>query len=176
MALVADNVRVAVTGGVYVGAIGTATPANATAPVDAKLKDLGYISEDGVTQSIDSDTNEIKAWQNGDVVRVIQTSHKVTFQFTLIETNEEVLKLFYADAAANGSLVKMTGAQSPHQTFVLDVLDGKKVLRIVIPDGQVTERGEVTYKNGEAVGYQVTVTAYPDSQGVKAYKHLGTKL
>ena len=30
MALVADNVRVAVTGGVYVGAIGTATPANAT--------------------------------------------------------------------------------------------------------------------------------------------------
>ena len=73
MALVADNVRVAVTGGVYVGAIGTATPANATAPVDAKLKDLGYISEDGVTQSIDSDTSEIKAWQNGDVVRVIQT-------------------------------------------------------------------------------------------------------
>ena len=173
MALVADNVRVAVTGGVYVGAIGTAIPANATAPVDVKLKDLGYISEDGVTQSIDSDTSEIKAWQNGDVVRVIQTSHKVTFQFTLIETNEEVLKLFYADAAANGSLVKMTGAQSPHQTFVLDVLDGKKVLRIVIPDGQVTERGEVTYKNG---GYQVTVTAYPDSQGVKAYKHLGTKL
>ena len=34
----------------------------------------------------------------------------------------------------------------------------------------------MTYKNGEAVGYQVTVTAYPDSQGVKAYKHLGTKL
>jgi hypothetical protein len=48
-------------------------------------------------------------------------------------------------------------------------VDGDVDIRIVIPDGQVTERGDVTYANGEAIGYDVTVTAYPDDSGVKAY-------
>ena len=49
MALVAENVRVAVTGAVMVG------PTSAPAPTDADtpptgFDDLGYISEDGVTE------------------------------------------------------------------------------------------------------------------------------
>ena len=172
MALTASNVRVGVTGAIYKAPLKTAAPANATAAIDARFKDLGYISEDGVTQTIDSDKSEIKAWQNGDIVRTIQTSHNVSFQFTLIETNEEVLKLYYADPTATATAVKVTGAQSAHDSYVLDVLDGDKTIRIVIPDGQVTERGEITYKTDEAIGYQVTVAAYPDATGAKAYLYL----
>lgn len=172
MALTASNVRVGVTGAIYKAPLKTAAPANAAAAIDARFKDLGYISEDGVTQTIDSDKSEIKAWQNGDIVRTIQTSHNVSFQFTLIETNEEVLKLYYADPTATATAVKVTGAQSAHDSYVLDVLDGDKTIRIVIPDGQVTERGEITYKTDEAIGYQVTVVAYPDATGAKAYLYL----
>ena len=172
MALNASNVRVGVTGAIYKAPLKTAAPANATAAIDARFKDLGYISEDGVTQTIDSDKSEIKAWQNGDIVRTIQTSHNVSFQFTLIETSEEVLKLYYADPNATATAVKVTGAQSAHDSYVLDVLDGDKTIRIVIPDGQVTERGEITYKTDEAIGYQVTVTASPDATGAKAYLYL----
>ena len=175
MANVADNVRVGITGGFFVGPVKTTLPASASASIDPKFKDLGYISDDGVTQTIDSDTSDIKAWQNGDVVRTIQTSHKVSFKMTLIETNEEVLKLYYADSTATATAVKMTGAQAPHFSGVFDVLDGNKVIRVAIPDGQVTERGDVTYKNDEAIGYEVTITCYPDANGVKAYKYLGTK-
>lgn len=175
MANVADNVRVGITGGMYVGPVKTTLPASASASIDPKFKDLGYISADGVTQTIDSDTSDIKAWQNGDVVRTIQTSHKVSFKMTLIETNEEVLKLYYADSTATATAVKMTGAQAPHFSGVFDVLDGNKVIRVAIPDGQVTERGDVVYKNDEAIGYEVTITCYPDANGVKAYKYLGTK-
>jgi hypothetical protein len=47
--------------------------------------------------------------------------------------------------------------------------DGSDLIRIVVPDGQVVERGDVVYKNDTPIGYQVTVTAYPDASGVKAY-------
>lgn len=174
MANIAANVRVGINGAFYTGPLKTPLPNGASAPVDQKFKDLGYISDDGVAQTIDSDTSEIKAWQNGDVVRVIQTSHKVSFKMTLIETNEEVLRLYYADPTATSSLVKMTGNQAPHFSGVFDVLDGDKIIRVTIPDGQVTERGDVNYK-GEVIGYEITVTCYPDSSGVKAYLHLGSK-
>ena len=39
----------------------------------------------------------------------------------------------------------------------------------------MTERGDVVYKNDEAIGYEVTITCYPDQNGVKAYKYLGTR-
>ena len=55
---------------------------------------------------------------------------------------------------------------------MLEVRDGAKTVRIVLPDAQITERGEVTYKTDEAVAYDVTITAYPDKNGVKAYIYL----
>jgi len=45
--------------------------------------------------------------------------------------------------------------------MVIDVIDGDDALRIVVPESQVTTRGTVTYANGSAVGYPVTVTGYP---------------
>ena len=91
---------------------------------------------------------------------------------TMIETKKEVLELFYSDPDATATAVKITGKQAKHETYVLDVLDGDKTVRLVIPDGQVVERGEVTFKNEEAIGYQVTIVAYPDSKGVKVYQYM----
>lgn len=174
MANQASNVRVAVSGAFYKAPLATPLPtsAAATPPLNTAFVDLGYISEDGVTQTIDADTSDIKAWQNGDIVRTIQTSHKVSYQMTMIETKKEVLELFYSDPDATAAAVKITGKQAKHETYVLDVLDGDKTVRLVIPDGQVTERGEVTFKNEEAIGYQVTIVAYPDNKGVKVYQYM----
>lgn len=172
MALDAKNVRVAVTGAALVAPLGTTAPTNSTTAVAATFKDVGYISEDGVTQSISTDVSDIKAWQNGDVVRKVQTSHDYTLQFSMIETTDTTLKLYYADSTATAGAVKVTGAQSAHNVWVLDVKDGDDTIRIVLPDAQITERGEVTFKNDEAVGYDITLTAYPDTSGVKAYIYL----
>lgn len=169
MAQVAENVRVALTGAMMVAPIGTALPGDADVKPNEAFVDVGYIHADGVTQTIDAETTDIKAFQNGDIVRTIQTSHKVTFSFTMIETNDVSLKLYYADPDGTVKAVKLTGRQSPHNEWVFDVLDGDYVIRIVIPNGQIVERGEVTYKNDDAIGYPVTVAAYPDDDGVKAY-------
>ena len=37
------------------------------------------------------------------------------------------------------------------------------VIRRFVPEAEVTERGEVTFSASDALGYEVTVTAYPNS-------------
>jgi hypothetical protein len=170
MTLTADNVRVGVTGGAYTAPDGTTLPEDATEALEAAFADVGYISEDGVVQSIGADITDIKAWQNGDVVRKIQTSHDLTYAFTMIETSDVTLEAYYGNYAAGE--VQITGDQLPHGPWVLSVIDGDAEIRIVIPDGQVTERGDISYVNGDAVGYPITISCFPDDDGVKAYMYL----
>jgi len=167
MALDADNVRVAISGGVFTAPTGTALPTTADATLNVAFTDLGYVSEDGIVESQEADVTDIVAWQNGDVVRKVQTSHDLTYELTLIETKDAVLETYYG--ALSSGVVEVTGDQLGRQSWVIDVIDGDHDIRVVIPEGQVTERGEVTYANGEAISYQVTITAYPDVTGVKAY-------
>lgn len=166
MALDATNVRVGVTGAVYVAPSDTTVPTDAATELDPAFEDVGYVSEDGVTETHDTDTEDIRAWQNGDLVRRVQTSHDVTFAFTMLETSEITLREYYGNYTDGD--IEITGDELPHRAWVLSVEDGDHVLRVVIPDGQITERGDITYSNGEAVGREVTITAYPVA-GVKAY-------
>lgn len=174
------KVRVGVTGAVYVAPAGTDLPDDAATALPVAHEDVGYISEDGVTETQDTDTNDIMAWQNGAKVRKVQTSHDLTYQFTMIETSEVTLREYYGNFTAGNpsgtpatdDTVVIDGSELPHRVWVLSVLDGDHVLRIVIPDGQVTERGDITYSNGEAVGREVTITCYPDSSGNKAYIYM----
>jgi hypothetical protein len=169
----ASNVRVGVTGGAYTAPDGTTLPTDPSTALDGAFVDVGYISEDGVTQSIGADVTDITAWQNADVVRKIQTSHDLTYQFTMIETSEVTLEAYYGNYTTG--TVEITGAQLPHGPWVLSVIDGDAEIRIVIPDGQVTERGDIVYQNGDAVGYPITISCFPDDDEVKAYMYLDTE-
>lgn len=170
MALTAANVRVAVTGAVYTAPAGTALPTDTTTALNVAFVELGYVSEDGITQSINSDTTTIKAWQNADTVRTLQTSHDLTYTLTLLETSTDVLKAYYSGAPTS-SLAEIKGGQGLRQEWVIHITDGVKLIRLVIPDGQVTDQGDITYANADAIGYQITITCYPDGSGVKAYMY-----
>lgn len=167
MALTAANVRAGTTGALYVADTGTTLPTGATGAPAAGFGEVGYLSDDGITQSIAADQTEINGWQNADVVRVIKTSHSVTYAFTMIETNNEVLEVYYGNVVAGA--VVINGDDMPHRSWVLDVIDGTTTTRVVIPDAQVTAWNDVLYQNGEEVGYGVTLTCYPDVTGNKVY-------
>ncbi len=167
MALDADNVRVAVTGAVYVAPTGTTLPVTADNILDAAFDDLGYVSEDGVVESQGTDSNDIKAWQNGAIVRKVQTSHDLTYALTFIESNDTVRDEWYGVKV--GAARQITGSQPGKRAFVIDVVDGIYEFRIAIPNGEITDRGDVSYLNGEAISYPATITCYPDDAGVKAY-------
>lgn len=173
MALSASNVRVAVTGAVYVAPTGTTLPTTAAASLDGEFVDLGYVSEDGVTEAYEDESTDIKAWQGGATVRTVITGSTATLAFTMVETKADVLELFHKNSSvvSDGSTgYKMNVVQPTvdKRVFVLDVVDGTEEVRIVVPSGEVTERGEIVYKNDEPVGYQVTITCYPTTQGADA--------
>lgn len=163
MALDSQNVRVAVTGAVSMGAT------TAVAPIDADTawaegSDLGYVSEDGVTETRDRSSEQIRAWQNGDVVREVVTEANLTYAFTLIETKKETVELYYGNAVeTNGSIAIVPSKTGGRHSFVIDVVDGDEYIRTYIPSGEITEVGDQVYANGEPVGYEVTITAYPTS-------------
>lgn len=170
------------TGGVLIASLGTALPTTPSTAPNVAFISAGYIGEDGVTEAGERSTEKIKAW-GGDIVKIVQTEHSLTYALTFIETlAAKVLQTVYGDAnvtttaatASSGTIhaVKVTGEPLPRKSFVLEVKDGLAKIRIVIPDGQITEVGEITYSDEEVIGYAVTIECYPDATGVKAYKYL----
>lgn len=167
MALTAANVRVAVTGSVNFAPAATALPTDNTTALAPGYIDIGYVDEAGVTQSINRSVTNIRAWQNGDIVRKITTEHDVTYQFALMETSAEALKTYYNSFTAGK--VEVKGGTGRRGVWVFEVLDGTDKIRVVVPDGEVTEQGDTSLVNGDAIKYPVTLTAYPNTSGVKAY-------
>jgi hypothetical protein len=126
------KVRVAITGAVSVAVPGTAAPTDASTALIAAYKDLGAISEDGVTESGSRSTNDIKIWQHGAVARTVITDASLTFQYTMVETNQRTQVEYYG-ATYNSTTKSMiidpanSGGRKPH---VIDVIDGTNLKRI----------------------------------------------
>lgn len=169
------------TGGILSGPIGSPLPTDASTAVDAAIKGVGYVSDDGVSESMNRETDKIKAW-GGDVVKIVQSEHSVTYQYTMIESaRAEVNREVYGEpnvtatvaTTTHGNLlaIKVTAEQLPHRVRVIEIKDGDARVRIVLPDSQITEVGDVTYQDAAIIAYPVTVEAFPDASGVKAYKY-----
>jgi hypothetical protein len=160
MAKSVEEVRVAVDGVVSTAAFGTAAPTSAVSVLAAPWKDLGYVSEDGVTESTSVSSEKIRAWQKAKVVRTTITEGTVTFQFVLIQTNADTVGLYYnGTVAADGSIIADPTRARPVLAFDLDIIDGDQIIRKYVPEGQITEVGDQVFQNGAAIGYEVTIEA-----------------
>lgn len=167
-------------GSVYRAPLGTDVPTDATTALDTAFKCLGYISEDGITNATEKESEEIKAW-GGDVVLRPQTSYADSYTMTFIEAlNTEVLKTVRGDSNVSGTLetgvtVKANSKEdTPHVYVIEQVMSGNVAARTVIPNATVTEIGEVTYADGDAVGYEITLGCMPDASGNTHYEYYKT--
>ncbi len=139
-----DNVSSAkgVKGGyIFRAPVGTELPTDIKTPLDPAFKVLGFISEDGYVESLETDSDDIVD-MNGDLMDSPQTSRVESAQFTLAEIKAETLKVQYGEknvTDANGIItVKHNGDSVTTSAYVLELLlkNGRR-WRKVVPKGSV---------------------------------------
>lgn len=168
-----------ITGAVYRAPLGTALPTDATTALSGAFAAMGYISDNGVTNSNSPSTQKIKAW-GGQVVLIVTTEKPDTFKLTFLEAmNPNVLETVYGSNnvnldAINGKIaVKANADALDDYVYVIEeVLKGGALKRIVIPDGELSALGDIVYKDDTAIGYEVTLDAMPNSAGDNHYEYI----
>lgn len=163
------------TGGVNSAPLGTVLPTDAAAPLPATLTRLGLIGEDGLSETTDRSTEQVRAW-GGSLARVVQTEYGLSYSFVFLDTTQNVLTEIHGEdnvtATADALAIKLNQNPLPRKVFVFDVKDGDNKIRIVLPNAQITEVGDVSYTHADVIRYEVTVTAYADESGNEGYKYL----
>lgn len=152
------------------------TPSKVT--IDEDFVDAGYANEDGLTLTPDISTSDIPSW-GGAIVRRVLEQFDGTIQFVLIQTDETGLKMAFgddfvdavaADTTHGNQLKAALGAHLPDpKSWIFKMKDGSARMLILVPNGQVTSLGEVTFNNTDPVGWDVTVSCYPDDEGNSIY-------
>ena len=167
-------------GAVFRAPIGTTLPTDATTALASAFEGLGYVSDDGVTNGNDMTIENINAWGGDNVLNVL-TEKRDTWQMVLIEAmNTEVLKTAYGDTNVSGTLatgIAVTVNNKPQEAhaYVIDMIyNNNAVKRVVLPHATVTELAEIVYADGEAVGYDVTLSCTPDASGNTHYEYIKT--
>lgn len=166
-------------GAIYRAPAGSTLPTDATTTLNSAFVPLGYVSEDGLVNSKTLETEGVKDWGGRDVL-TLQTDKSDTFQFTLLEIlNVEVLKTVFGDDNVTGTLttgitVRGNAEELGTAAYVIELAlrDGAKK-RIVIPNGSITEMGDVTYSRNAVAGYPITLKAeaggFTDGDSFKEY-------
>jgi hypothetical protein len=162
-------------GYIFRAPLGTTLPTDITTPLDPAFKVLGFISEDGYTETLETDSEDITD-MNGDLMDSPQTSRVESAQFTLAEIKAETLKVQYGDdnvTDENGIIsVKHNGDSVTTSSYVLElVLKNGRRWRKVVPAGQSSELDDLTIAVGELCARAITMKYLTDADGNTCYDY-----
>lgn len=178
MAVDISNIRAYEDGGVYTHVPGATItlPVTASESLDTDFFEVGAVGEDGITEAVSQNTTDYFIWQKGALGRRLRNQSVKTFVFAAAETTINNLKLQYAGSTvtstAEGAAVEERPPGTDIRAWVLHGKDGDdRAQRVVIPLGEIGERGDVVWSGNGPTVYEWTLTAYinPDGTWTKRY-------
>lgn len=171
-----DLMIVGANGGGWVAPVGTATAGSAT-PADPWAP-LGAISDDGLVYGFDESKQDFTPWGLTTPSRTVITSSIRTFQIALWETARLTVKsIMYRvdvstldpDVDGNITFAESASPTPDRRAWLFDVYDGNTAERFYVPQGEVSARDNVTFKNDTMSAYSITISAYPDTDNNSVY-------
>lgn len=169
-------------GGIYWAPADTPLPVDAITALDAAFKPLGYVSNDGIQPSRETNIEKKTAW-GGDVVAALLADESRSFEFTLWEVfYDEVQKFVHgaenvvvtAATPTSGTQTSIVdkGGKRPNVVLVFDIVHAAKRRRLVVGNADYNVTGELPFVDNDLSGYTVTVEAIKDSTGARVHEYL----
>jgi len=157
------------------GDVSITLPTNASGALSADFSEVGAITADGIAEATEQDRTDIFMWQGNALMRRVAGEYAKTFTFAAAETNLITLGVQFPGSTITQTAEGVTVAEKPPaadvRSWVLHGVDGVRKQRLVIPNGEVTERGEVVWSSENVTVYEWTVSCYVDLSGVVVYRY-----
>jgi hypothetical protein len=152
-------------------------PTDATTSLNASIfKELGALNDGGISESTKQDFTNVFMWQSNQLAASLAGQFEKTFKFTCLEQNGQTLAISFGGSTLTQqswgvSIAEKAGGRDI-RSWVLHGIDGTRLYRVVVPLGQITDKGDVTWSSTAPVTSEYTVTAFPDASGNYSYRYI----
>jgi len=165
----AVNLGIGMTTGMFFHApAGTALPATPSTALGNDWKEVGYVSEDGITWHHGRSAEPLKDWSKS-IRRMLQEDSTGTVSTPIISTTKEVLEtIFGADHVTTttatqtaGEVISVEakeGAVSGEEAFLFLMKDGDDILMLGTTRGYITTVDDITFAPGAPITWNATVS------------------
>ena len=179
MATNAENARIygSDLDAIYLAPIGTPLPEGIDDELDAAFEDIGWLSEDGITETATGSADKKRGYQGSGVVRTIITEPGTTVSFVALEEKPmtDELRYYQKSSTTSGGVRRATrspGQRVSRRACVIDKYDVDDTSR---KTRDIIEVLEIT-PNGDKVATSTDISVYPFvGEIIGDYEHLATE-
>ena len=166
------------TGAIMDAPVGSKLPTDATTAVDKAFSDSGYVSEDGISFKTDKSTTAIKDWSLTTVRKILDEFEAVISWSEIQMSYESLCHAFGAENVVKTPAdtkhgeqitVKVNASLPEPRAWVFNMKDGKNRIRMVVPNGQITNLDEIALQGAEVMALPMELSCYPDAEGNAIY-------
>ena len=174
-------------GAVAVAPEGTTPPTDATTTLSGTWVSGGYVSEDGISITVNRSTTPIRDWSKS-AVRNLLTEFGGSISVGFLQVDEFSAQRVFgstnvtktAATSTKGELIKVQiGAELPPiESWCFNMKDGNARIRVYVPRGQITDVSQMDYKPdaGHIIGGSLQCYANSDGDSIIIFYDDGTKL
>ncbi|MFJ3588578.1 phage tail protein [Streptomyces sp. NPDC090231] len=152
---------------VYAAALNTVGPVDFADPATPWVN-LGWITTEGGLFKIEEESKDVEAAGSLEPIRTLMTKSVKSAQVTFLEGLNPIVRSLYdnvpiATLEPDEDVVTYALPDKPNDlryAFVFDTMDGDKRMRLYMPNGKVTERGDEQPQTSDVMSVQMTFKFY----------------